>query len=283
MAAAGRAGQNDEPLVETLHAAIEAREGRQLKVVFAAEGQPALLFKPGAGSWNWSATSKLVIPIDNPGDAVVALLVRVASDPERSLSGKVAIAPHSMGELAIRIDAPPPRAMGMIAGPTLAAGGLEPGLLPVTATEGSVDASHVASVRLGISRPTAPRHLVIGPLRAEPPSTADKNAYDGIVDGFGQFRHGTWPEKISSVGVLRAGGAEEALELIGWLAHAPKRDRFGGLDTSGSFRATGFFRTERRAGRWWLVTPDGNPFFTIGMDVLPLPMHRFRRRTLDAD
>jgi hypothetical protein len=66
MAAAGRAGQNDESLVETLHAAIEAREGRQLKVVFAAEGQPALLFKPGAGSWNWSATSKLVIPIDNP-------------------------------------------------------------------------------------------------------------------------------------------------------------------------------------------------------------------------
>jgi hypothetical protein len=270
MAAAGRAGQNDEPLVETLHAAIEAREGRQLKVVFAAEGQPALLFKPGAGSWNWSATSKLVIPIDNPGDAVVALLVRVASDPERSLSGKVAIAPHSMGELAIRIDAPPPRAMGMIAGPTLAAGGLEPGLLPVTATEGSVDASHVASVRLGISRPTAPRHLVIGPLRAEPQSTGDESAYDGIVDGFGQFRHGTWPEKISSVGVLRAGGAEEALELIGWLAHAPKRDRFGGLDTSGSFRATGFFRTERRAGRWWLVTPDGNPFFTIGMDVVAL-------------
>jgi hypothetical protein len=110
--------------------------------------------------------------------------------------------------------------------------------------------------------------MVVGPLRTEPPSGADKNAYVGIVDGFGQFRPGTWPEKISSVEMLRAKGVAEAYELTGRPANAPKRDRFGGLDTGGSFRATGFFRTERRADRWWLVTPDGNPYFSIGMDVV---------------
>ena len=57
-------------------------------------------------------------------------------------------------------------------------------------------------------------------------------------------------------------------ELAQWLAGAPKRDRFGGLPGNGGFRATGFFRTEQRDGRWWLVTPEGNPFFSIGMDVV---------------
>ena len=109
------------------------------------------------------ATSKLSIPVENPGDEALTLSLRIDSDPDRSLSGKVAIAPHSAGDLAIWIDAPSPRAMGMIAGPSA---GLEAGTLPVTATNGSVDATHVTSVRLGISRPEAPEHLVIGPLSA---------------------------------------------------------------------------------------------------------------------
>jgi hypothetical protein len=265
---AGGATQGDDPIVETSHASIESREGQALRVVFAAEGQPALIFKPSAEAWDWSATSKLVIPVDNSGDEPLTLLLRIENDPARSLSGKVAIAPHSSGNLAIWINAPSPRAMGMVAGPSLTAAGLEPGTLPVTATNGSIDASHVTSVRLGISRPTAPQHLVVGPLRVEPPGDADRHAYEGIVDRFGQFHPGTWPEKVSSVEMLRERGAEEAQELARWPAEPPKRDRFGGLEGGASFRATGFFRTEQRDGRWWLVTPEGNPFFSIGMDVV---------------
>lgn len=38
------------------------------------------------------------------------------------------------------------------------------------------------------------------------------------------------------------------------------------------FRATGFFHTERRGKRWWLVTPDGRPFYANGIDhVTPSP------------
>lgn len=31
-------------------------------------------------------------------------------------------------------------------------------------------------------------------------------------------------------------------------------------------RATGFFRTEQRDGRWWLIDPQGNAFFAVGTD-----------------
>ncbi|HJY51071.1 MAG TPA: beta-galactosidase, partial [Stellaceae bacterium] len=145
--------------------------------------------------------------------------------------------------------------------------GIEPRAVPVTATEGSVDTSQIASVRLGIARPIAPRELVIGPFRIMAPSETDRTAYEGIVDEFGQFRPGNWPEKVSSTEMLRERGAAEAGQLAGG-AVQPLRDRFGGLMSIPSFGATGFFRTERRDGRWWLVTPEGHGFFSIGIDAV---------------
>lgn len=256
----------EEILVEPTHATIESKEGQRLLVVFATEDRPALTLKPKGGAWDWSRESRLVIPVENPSDEALTLQLRVEDQKRRSLTGKVAIAPRSSGNLAISISAPPPLSMGMIAGPSLAPAGLDPGILPVTATDGFIDAVEVASVRLGLLRPSSPRRLVVGPLRVEP----DHSSYDGIVDSFGQFLPGEWPEKVSSVEMLRAKGDEEERALAQWLAGLPKRDRFGGLLDTGGFRATGFFRTERRDGRWWLVTPEGNGFFSIGMDVIAL-------------
>jgi len=262
------ASESDGTVVVTSNAVMEARDGARLRIVFAAEGQPALLFKPTKSAWDWSHTGKLVIPVENPGGEPVTLLLWIGDKANRSLSGKVSIAPGGARDLTLWIDAPSPRKMGMIAGPSLTAAGLEPHTFPVTATEGSVDASRVTLVRLGIVRPTASRELVVGPLRVMPPSEAESTAYLGIVDGFGQFRPGSWPEKVSSIEMLRARGDAEGQELARWLAQAPERDRFGGLISSLGFRATGFFRAERRDGRWWLVTPEGHGFFSIGIDAV---------------
>jgi hypothetical protein len=37
-------------------------------------------------------------------------------------------------------------------------------------------------------------------------------------------------------------------------------------DGAPAFRPTGFFRTARKVRRWWLVTPDGQPFYANGID-----------------
>src|SRR5260370_36130292 len=249
------ASEGDGVVLETSNAVIEARDGAGLRVVFAAEGQPALLFKPTDGVWDWRHTSKLVIPVENPGGEPVTLPLRIGDEENRSLSGKISIAPGGAGDLPLSIDAPSPRKMGMIAGPSLAAGGLELHTFPITSTVGSVGASRVTSVRVRIARATAPREMVIGPLRVTPPGEAESTAYQGIVDGFGQFLPGSWSEKVSSTEILRARGAQEAQELARWLTQALERDRFGGLISGHAFRATGFFRTERRGGRWCAGSP----------------------------
>ena len=102
VAAAG----GDEIIVETSHAIIESHEGKRLRVVFAAEDRPTLIFKPEAGAWDWSQTSQLVIPVENPGDEALTMSLSVEDHTSRSLTGKVAIAPQSAGSLAISVGAP---------------------------------------------------------------------------------------------------------------------------------------------------------------------------------
>ena len=51
-------------------------------------------------------------------------------------------------------------------------------------------------------------------------------------------------------------------------------------NTYGGFRgvqakATGFFRTEQIDGRWWLITPDGNGFISIGMNHFDLAVLKY--------
>jgi len=77
-------------IVETSHVTIESKEGQPLRVVFAPEDRPALIFKPKGGTWDWSRESRLVIPVENPSDQALALLLRVEDHKRRSLTGQVA-------------------------------------------------------------------------------------------------------------------------------------------------------------------------------------------------
>jgi hypothetical protein len=88
--------------VETSHATIESREGQQLRVVFAAEDRPALVFKPTAGAWDWSQMRRLVIPVENPGDEALTLLLRVDDKMSRSMTAQAGIAPRSSSNLVTR-------------------------------------------------------------------------------------------------------------------------------------------------------------------------------------
>ena len=44
----------------------------------------------------------------------------------------------------------------------------------------------------------------------------------------------------------------------------PETDAYGGYLVA-NLKATGFFRTEKVGGRWWIVTPDGHPFIFKGV------------------
>jgi len=79
-----------------------------------------------------------------------------------------------------------------------------------------------------------------------------------VVDEFGQWIPGDWPGKVADAAQLRQEwAAEEAALAAGDFGYG----RYGGYRGTKA-RATGFFRVEQVAGRWWFVDPDGHLFFS---------------------
>ena len=64
----------------------------------------------------------------------------------------------------------------------------------------------------------------------------------------------------------------------------PERDRYGGW-TGKQFEATGFFRTQHDGERWWLVTPEGNAFLSLGINHYHAHwwMQEYNRETRERD
>jgi hypothetical protein len=90
-----------------------------------------------------------------------------------------------------------------------------------------------------------------------------------LIDRYGQCRYADWPEKVTGDTQLQEDIAREETALAGM----PPSDDFGpygGLKKAGwPEEATGFFHLARRDGYWWLVTPEGNPCFYLGVCAAP--------------
>lgn len=86
-----------------------------------------------------------------------------------------------------------------------------------------------------------------------------------LVDRYGQYLYEEWPGKIHSDAQLAADAAAEDQRLPKQFPQLAGFDQYGGKKGK-PLKATGFFRTEKVDGRWWLVTPEGHPYFVIGMD-----------------
>lgn len=89
--------------------------------------------------------------------------------------------------------------------------------------------------------------------------------YCPFVDAFGQYVHGDWQRKVRTDADLPAELAREREEL----KPAPEAwDEYGGWADGPRLTATGNFRTEKVDGKWWLVTPSGHLFYSLGINVI---------------
>lgn len=92
----------------------------------------------------------------------------------------------------------------------------------------------------------------------------DPAKYVPFIDKYGQFAHADWPFKVRCDADLPRDLKAENEHL----KPAPETwDRFGGWANGPQLQATGHFRTQKYGGKWYLVTPDGHLFFSVGLDV----------------
>jgi hypothetical protein len=105
-------------------------------------------------------------------------------------------------------------------------------------------------------------------MQEAPPSPLGDGTYPSgffpFIDEFGQYRYTEWDDKIDSLDELIQSAADEAADLA---ANPGPSDlnEYGGWLAGPQLEATGYFRTQKVDGKWWLVDPDGRLFFSNGI------------------
>jgi hypothetical protein len=272
--AAARVTTHEAKLDPTVRKAADG--GELVAVTFQPAPAPSLTLAPGQGTWNWASNGTMRLRVQNGMPWPVTLIVDVASG-EKHLRTTVGIPPGPPQTLSVNLAATSPRAFGMQVGPPMPFDDGKEKRIVATAVDGAVDAKAVTSVTLSMPQPGAAQTLLFGTLDAVPGSDDLKRAYTGIVDRYGQYTRGTWPEKVgddvalkAKVGVGDCQGADRGHRALVPGCGAPGLDRFGGRTDVAGLKATGFFHAQKQGGRWWLVTPEGHAFFSLGVNAVNL-------------
>jgi hypothetical protein len=205
---------------------------------------------------DWRGYGSVGLDATNESDRPVMFSVEVQDQAGARTAGRTwwELAPREQASFALPLNAPAPLEMGMEGEPLI------PGFRIMPGDHKRVDLERIAVLRIWMSKPVMPTTLVFDNIRPGPAMS-----YEKIVDRFGQSTRADWPGKVKSETDLKAQLKKERADLKARLA-LPDRDEYGGWAGGPLLEATGYFRTVNRDGRWWLVTPGGHLFFSLGLD-----------------
>ena len=245
--------------------AEHATEGKlALKIEFQRAERPSVQFPAPGQSWDWSQSGALAFDLTNPSGADVDFALRIDDDAavngsQHSVTGHARIATHQSVSFSYPLGPSTPMEHGMRGGPPF------PGVEPIIYTSRNrINEGHVTAFQIYLDHPGAARTLVLDNVRLLPPV-----AYDGIVDAFGQYTGADWPGKTKDAADLAQRRAQEEASIQA-APSLPDRDEYGGWASGPQIQPTGFFATTERDGKWWLVTPRGHLFFSLGVDVISI-------------
>lgn len=88
-----------------------------------------------------------------------------------------------------------------------------------------------------------------------------------FVDEFGQYIHKEWEGKMHSIDEIKKVGNNQLTALRNSKG-APNIGKYGGWTAGPQFEVTGFFRTEKIDGKWWMVDPEGFLFWSAGVNCM---------------
>ncbi|WP_281690977.1 beta-galactosidase [Pseudomonas sp. PARCl1] len=250
--------------------AEQTAEGEVLRrVVFNPAQRPTLRLSPQSGVWDWSSGKFLTLRLQSAMDWALTVDATVQGSDGRTLTSRIDLPAGPAQTVMVPLTASSPLSQGMRAGPPMPwlHGGQR---LLLTSSAGAVDLKQVASVSLSIPGPKVAQNLLIERVGIQDDDQAHQAAYRELIDAYGQSTRGSWPEKVANDEQLKAAATREQQQLKAWLAERGKQqlDAYGGLLAGPAFAAEGFFRTEKRDGRWYLITPDGHPFYSLGVNAV---------------
>ncbi len=250
--------------------AEQTAEGEVLRrVTFNPVAQPTLRLTPQTGAWDWSQSGVMSLRIQSAMNWAVTLYVKIQSNDGKTLISRVDLPAGPAQTLLVPLQPSSPLGMGMKAGPPMPMT-FDGQRVLLASSAGELDRSQVVSVTLSMEQPKVAQSILLERFGVQNAEAVTQSAYGGLVDAYGQSTRTKWPEKVSSDEQLKSVAAKEQQQLKTWLAERQKGslDKYGGWTQGPAFKASGFFRSEKRDGRWYLVTPEGHPFYSLGVNTV---------------
>ena len=236
--------------------------GELVAVTFQPSAAPSLVIAPKQGNWVWPANGAMQLRVQNGMPWPVTLIVDIASNGEHT-TATVGVPPGPPQTLSVSLKPTSPRAFGMQVGPPMPYDDGKEKRLVATAVEGNVDAGAITSVTLSMPQPGAAQTLLFGKLDTTANDADLRHAYTAIVDRYGQYTRSTWPEKIDSDDALK-----QRANALPTTADVKGLDQYGGRIDLPALQKTGWFHAQKQGDRWWLVTPEGHAFFSLGVNAV---------------
>jgi len=232
------------------------------------ERWPGVTLPAAGGAWDLSAFLYAVADVKNVGKNAATVYLRVDNDgadgTRNCVTGNVTLRPGEQKMLRVMMTRKP-----VLQGVKLfGMRGYPPGY---GTGDHAIDAAKVTQVVAYVTRQADEQAFEITNLRATgqyvAPRLPPAERYMPFIDTFGQYKHGDWPGKVHSLEELKGRIAEEEKDLAARPGPADW-DQWGGWKDGPRLEATGFFRTARHEGKWWLVDPEGHLFFSHGIDCV---------------
>ncbi len=245
--------------------------GAALRIVTGHEQTwPGIRLPAPDGHWDLSPFAEVALRVKNAGNAPITVYCRVdnpgADGTQHCVTDSTTVPPGQTDTLTVPLKRATDNTLdgklfGMRGYP-VAPGGPD-----------TIDPTNITQLLVFVSKPAQDHKFEISNVAATgtytPPTAwiTDANPFLPFIDTFGQYNHKNWPGKTQSLADLAAKREQEAADLAahpgpgGW-------DKYGGDANGPQLKATGFFRTEKIGGKWWLVDPDGHRFFSHGIDCV---------------
>jgi len=256
--------------VQQVGPAEKAADGQlQQRYAFQPTVQPQLVISPQHGSWDWSTQGELRVRVQNAMAWAVTLTVDIdGASKDQHLHATIGLPAGPEQTVVVPLQAVSPRAQGMQVGPPMPYDAKGQRILLATTVEGALDLKQIVAVRLGMPAPQAPQTLLLGRVETNAGNRSLRDAYAGIFDRYGQYTRGQWPEKVDTDEALRTAQAKAQNALTDTSKTLGGYDTYGGRTDKPWFKPSGWFRVERRDGRWQLITPEGHAFFSLGVNAV---------------
>ncbi|TNJ46215.1 beta-galactosidase [Tamlana fucoidanivorans] len=253
-----------EGVVDASYKVIESGTTKLLQVKTGHQvSKPTIVLKqPDNVNWDLKGYHQVKADVANIGDSYMQVEMFVGDDPDGLIkwycSDYVDLNPGEKKAITVDLAWTP-----WVFSPQLKVEGMRgiPGSL-------KTDIDAIKEISFCSRYASSNNTFTIDNIRAEGKlEVRDTSGFFPFVDKFGQYKHNDWKGKIHAEEELKQ-VAEVNLEKLLEKSGPEERGTYGGWTGGPKLEATGFFRTEKYKGKWWLVDPEGYLFWTAGVNCV---------------